>query len=170
MQTVEDAIRAWRAPAGQRVQRTEQYHARQSTPHVGSRGIGISQKRAYTETYDDYCNKPLASTSSLASASTSHRAKRYQPTPDNSSSQLSLLTSAAPVAITAHGLTIRSPDPKGKGKALTDDEDMEVDPSDVPLPGEEDAEGELEEYPEGPQGEKEEKEKEAEGTEEAESA
>ena len=57
-----------------------------------------------------------------------------------------MLTKTTPKAVTSQGIMIRSPNYKGKGKAWEGDNEMEVDPSDVPLSKEEDVEGKLEEF------------------------
>ncbi|KAG6875805.1 hypothetical protein C0992_002214 [Termitomyces sp. T32_za158] len=138
-QTVEDAVRAWRAPSGQRVQRTKQFHARHGSSAMKEPGTRmLPQKRAFAQ---PRVEAPIYSNPADVLPEP-HRDKRRA------------IRALAP-AVTSKEVIIRFPDRKGKNKALPEDqiEDsaMIVDMSGVHQPLDDvDAEGELEDFPDSP--------------------
>lgn len=138
-QTVEDAVRAWRAPSSERVQRTKQFHLRQSHTHPYARFQAV--RRAYPSIREEIA---LAGP---GPSTTIQRDRQVTARPLKSPSHPLL-----PSAVTAKGLVIKSLDPKGKGKACEDDPNdevmgMEIDDAGPRQHDNIDAEGELEDFP-----------------------
>ncbi|KAG5335679.1 hypothetical protein C0989_000752, partial [Termitomyces sp. Mn162] len=149
-QTVEDAVWAWRAPSSERVQRTKQFHAQQSQHLNNPIHAYYPPKQSHS-----IMNKSN-STAGPGPSTTYEASKRRAVGPHHVASTASPRsvtsvhsTASTPTlhpAITANSIIIRSPDRKGKGKARADEEEMAIDPTDVPLPedDEDNAEGEPE--------------------------
>ncbi|KAG5725093.1 hypothetical protein E4T56_gene10261 [Termitomyces sp. T112] len=141
-QTIEDAVRAWRAPAGQLVQRTKQYHARRANPYSVSSSKSGNSTRFYSELCNNYSASPapVGSSSATASSSTPHYPRSNSGSPSSTPvssvpSPARLSHAAIAAAITLGGLVIKEKDPKDKGKGkATEEEEMEVDAADIPLP------------------------------------
>ncbi|KAG5733068.1 hypothetical protein E4T56_gene3533 [Termitomyces sp. T112] len=92
-----------------------------------------------------------------AASSSTHRDKRVNTgsttqTPVNRPSVSTRRSeSRATTAVTAYGIVIQEKDPKGKGKAAAkEDEDMAIDPTDVPIPDDEDLDKEFEDLLKSP--------------------
>ncbi|KAG5349276.1 hypothetical protein C0989_004868 [Termitomyces sp. Mn162] len=121
-QTVEDAVRAWRAPSG------EQH----SYPVMDRDSL-------------DSGPGPSSTTTKRHTLGSCRPSTPMTPQPPRAGSSIPR------AVITAHSVIIRSPDRKGKGKATEEEEEMAVDPVDVPLSANDndndEAEGELEDYP-----------------------
>ncbi|KAG6895795.1 hypothetical protein C0995_012201 [Termitomyces sp. Mi166 len=178
-ETVEDAVHAWHAPSSQQVQRTKH---QQSGAHAHSSLLVIPQKRVFKEaesladpsplsvaSSSNHCNKrqilkdnrvlpypstgtTSTSTTSTSTTSTSTSSTCSSGTVPAASPPLANSSHAASKPVTSKGIIIKSPDRKGKGKAI----EPKVEPEDIvmtqacrtPLPEDADAEGELMDYPE----------------------
>ncbi|KAG5730347.1 hypothetical protein E4T56_gene11740 [Termitomyces sp. T112] len=141
-QTVKDAVRAWRAPAGQLVQRTKQYHAQRANPYSVSSSKSGNSTRFYLELHNNYSAlpAPVGSSSATASSSTPRYPRSNSGSPSSTPvssvpSPARLSRAAIAAAVTSGGLVIKEKDPKDKGKGkATEEEEMEVNATDVLLP------------------------------------
>lgn len=136
-QTVEDAVQAWRAPSGQRVQRIKQFHARQTATRSP-----YAQTRPQASPIADRSHGIHEHHSAVAGPSTPRRDKRPG----------LYLTKRTPVSTEGPA---RPSNGKGKEKAVKEtrkeDSAMEVDPpAEVVPPDDLDADSELEDFPESP--------------------
>ncbi|KAG6876026.1 hypothetical protein C0993_006172 [Termitomyces sp. T159_Od127] len=131
-QTVEDAVRAWHVPSGQKVQRTKQFHMHQAG-HVVL-GQLLPQKRTYSETSSVYS----ASSNIMAGPLAVHRDKRL-----GMGQSAPLTSKRAPMA--------HEHNRKGKGKEITDDLAMVVDNTTKTVtPEDADTDGEFKDFSNSP--------------------
>ncbi|KAG6902446.1 hypothetical protein C0995_016625 [Termitomyces sp. Mi166 len=145
-QTIKDAVHTWRAPFGQQVQRTKQFHAHHHNENLSPAFYPSSLPQKHPRL--DPITQPVPSTSSAPSTqSINHANNGPSSSSARGSSHPSSSTSTGQAAFQSKAVTSRRLG-KGKAHAIDENNKMEVDPATISLPVEAGMVGNVEGEPE----------------------